>query len=266
MLLKSREEELKSIIRYTQNPVCKPMFYTPNLWIHIQRVTWLAQELCKQLWYNNELSQKIIRRAMFHDDSEIIAGDIATPVKMNWSQKQIDAYALQCKNAIPILVKAYGKEIGDDYEKILSEEEKNKKGSITKEQEFIHIFIEYVDKLDALMEVLHELSSWSSWFLSNMKKVFWKDITCWEYIISRVQSRYDSLQSFLNDEKNTGLLNLNQIINLNINKISQSWVSHSKHSVQDNTWIEVYDIWKKLHFSHGTQEHQKYLYIQNITR
>ena len=259
--LRSRDEELKSIIRYKQNPVCKPMFYTPNVWIHVERVTWLTISLSKQLWFSEELSTKIMRRAMFHDDSEIIAWDYATPEKQSWSREKKEQYDEKCKNAIPLLVEAYQKELGNDYKDILIEMEWKHD-----EESIIHAIIEYADKLDAFMETFHELYSWSVGFLSNMKDHFHKDMTCWKYILDRVIRRRQKLEELIWDSMtHTWLLNTIELEDLNISKIVHAWEIHSLESVQQKTWFEIYDIWKQLHFKNGTNEHISYLYIQNKT-
>jgi len=140
MQLKSRKEELQSIIRYKQNPVCKPMYYTTNVWIHVERVTMIAREICKKLKLDEDLSQQIIRLAMFHDDAEIIAGDYATPEKQSWSEKRKLEYETECKNAIPLLVARYEKEIWNDYEPILRMVE-------CKNYDLQWSILEYADKL-----------------------------------------------------------------------------------------------------------------------
>jgi len=263
--LKSREEELKSIIRYKQNPVCKPMFYTPNVWIHIERVTWFAQYLWEKLELNISLRTKIIRTAMFHDDSEIIAWDYATPEKKSWSEKRKKEYEEECRNAIPILVKHYWDAIWKDYENILIAEESKELVTKTKEETIIHIIIEYVDKLDALMETLHELYAWNPSFLNNMNKVFSRDMTCWEYILQRVERRHVKLQELWYIKNNDTIFNISQLQNIDIQSIVQQWKNHTQDSVQQKSWIEIYDIWKQLHFDNGTSEHTAYLYTQNIT-
>ena len=70
---------------------------------------------------NKERTQRVLRVANFHDDSEIIAWDVITPVKDNWSAEEKLEYENLCENAIPILVNQYGEELGSDYEEILKE-------------------------------------------------------------------------------------------------------------------------------------------------
>jgi len=261
MQLQSRKIELTSIIRYKQNPVCKPMMYTTNVWIHVERVIWISENICKSLSLSEELTQKIIRRAMFHDDTEIITWDYATPEKQSWSKEKIEKYEQECENAIPLLVGAYERELWSDYEKILYEVE-----GVQQWDSLVHSIIEYADKLDALMETFHELSSGSTGFLSSMKKHFGKDMTCWEYIITRVQKRYSKLQEiYWKPFPNTWILNLEQIRMIDIQKVVSNWRNHTIDSVEQRTGIELYDTWKDLHFINGTPEHIKYLYTQNIT-
>lgn len=242
------------------------MYYTPDLFIHVQRVTWIAEALCKQLHISDELTTKIIRRAMFHDDSEIIAWDIATPVKQNWSEKEENDYERKCANAIPILVSNYWDILWSDYEDILREMEDFESEWTYNELSLIHAIIEYADKLDALMEVSHEFYSGSNSFLNNMKEVFGFDITCFEYVLKRVQRRKKKIEATLwkiiND---IWFFNLEQQRNLELEKIVQWWSMHTSSSIEWNTWNDMYDLWKELHFNYGSKEHVSYLYTQNIT-
>lgn len=265
MLLKSRTEELKSITRYSQNTVCKPMFYTPNLWIHINRVTWLAEELSIQLWLSPEITKKVVRRAMFHDDSEIIAWDIATPVKQNWSQEEKEDYEKKCANAIPILVQSYGNELWNDYQAILKEMECWHQ-KLWEDFTLIHAIIEYVDKLDALMEVCHELYSWSSSFLKNLKDTYNFDINWFNYVLQRVLRRRNNLEKLLwKILPQKWVLNMKELEELNTESVVKNWNSHTEKLILESSWVEVYDIWKQLHINKGEIEQQKKLYIQNIT-
>jgi len=238
--LRERDIELKSIIRYKQNPVCKPMFYTPNLWIHVERVTWITQQLCKSLKLDTSLSQTIIRKAMFHDDSEIIAWDFATPEKRSWSEERKREYEQECLQAIPILTARYGQELWDDYEHILREEE-NKEQSDSLE----HAIIEYADKLDALMETFHELYSGNSAFLNSMYPVFWRDMTCWEYIKSRVVKRRNKLEAMLGSSiEEKWLFATWELCKCDIKNIVISGVAHSKTSIAQNSGFEIYDPYR----------------------
>lgn len=202
---------------------------------------------------------------MFHDDTEIIAWDIATPEKQSWSKEKLKAYEQECKNAIPTLVDTYWKDLWVDYQDILTKEE-NKNSLSNNEDISIHSIIEYTDKLDALMETLHELYSWNPSFLSSMKSHFKKNMTCWEYILWRVERRRNQVEKILQrDIPQAWIFNISQIQNLDIQHIVKNWNNHSQESVQLKSWIEIYDIWKDLHFTYGSKEHRDYLYTERVS-
>ena len=267
MILKAREQELKSITRYKQNTVCKPMYYTPNLWIHVQRVTWLTESICKQLNISPEITERVIRVAMFHDDSEIIAWDVATPVKQNWSSEEKSAYEKKCENAIPVLVDNYWNKLWDDYGNILIEVENYSYIWGEETTDLIHAILEYADKLDALMEVTHELYSGSNSFLNHMGKKFGFDLNCFQYVINRVDRRKKKIENILwRQIQNIWYFNIQQQANLDLEKIVQDWDLHTQESCKKLTWNELYDLWKQLHFNSKDSQYIQYLYNQNITR
>jgi 5'-deoxynucleotidase YfbR-like HD superfamily hydrolase len=267
MILQSRDEELKLVIRYKQNSACKPMYYTPDLFIHIQRVTWMAEGICNQLELWQEITQKVTRRAMFHDDCEIIAWDIATPVKQNWTIREKKIYERKCSQAIPILDENYWNILWDDYASILQEMETFHIEWSSDEDILIHAIIEYADKLDAYMETFHELYSWSAWFLSNMNSEFNFDKTCWEYITDRVIKRRKQIKKALWKKiPQIWYFNTYQITQLDINEIVSIWEKHTHDSVLQNSEVEIYELWKQLHFNTKNNEYISYLYTQNITK
>lgn len=265
MILKTRDTELKLIIRYTQNTVCKPMYYTPNLWIHVQRVVWLSEEICNQLELDKELSHKIIKRAMFHDDTEIIAWDIATPVKQNWSQKEKEFYEQKCMNAIPILIDNYQDTLDSDYWNILKEMESSWEWE-SNDYAFIHAIIEYADKLDALMEVTHELYSWSKSFLNHLWDTYGFNVNWFEYVLARVNRRKKKIEETLwRNITDSWLFNLWQQNKYNPLNFTVGSGFHTLDSITQWKENELYDIWINLHLKKWTPEHKKHLYIQNIS-
>lgn len=266
MKLKPRDQELKSIIRYKQNSVCKPMYYTPNLWIHVQRVTWLAQWISKQLWVSERIRDRVTRVAMFHDDSEIVAWDIATPVKQNWSPEEKSEYEAICSNAIPILVENYWDELWDDYEEILKEMESSQSEWIFDETSLIHAIIEYADKLDALMEVTHELYSWNDSFLKNLWETYGFNVNWFEYVLNRVKRRRSKIEKLLEkDISDIWYFNIIQQDNLDLKAIVSTWEKFTRFNIKKTTGNEIYDIWKNLHFYDWRDEKISVLYSENIT-
>lgn len=257
---------MQDILRYKQNTVCKPMYYTPDLWIHVQRVAWFTQEICRQLGLSKEITQKALRRAMFHDDSEIIAGDIATPVKQNWTDREKQEYEERCKNAIPILVSNYWPILGEDYEAVLREMEDSQTEWIYDENSIIHAILEYADKLDALMEVIHELYSGSNSFLNNLWDTFGFDMNWFEYVINRVQRRRAKIEELLQKEiPQEWVFCILELVKLDIDSIVVSWKTHTKDSILVDSWITIYEIWKKLHINSWDSWLISQLYTQRIS-
>ncbi len=203
---------------------------------------------------------------MFHDDSEIVVWDYVSPQKDWWSKEEKEAYQHACENATNTLVDNYASELWSDYGEILQEMESHQNEDSYDETSFIHALVEYTDKLDALMEIAHELHSGSSGFLNNLKEEFGIDKVCLKYVIDRVDKRRNKLSQFPNYKiLSEWVFNIEQIHELDIHKIVENWSKHTPESVKKKSWIEIYDLWKELHFQNWTLEHIEYLYTEHVT-
>ena len=166
--LLSRDEELKKIYRYVWSP-CEPMFYRPNLYIHSNRVEWLAFEIAKTLIsISPKIREKIdldfIRElAKFHDDAELITWDFISLDKESFSDEKRKEYEENCQNAISILYENYWNIYSKfNYKELLEIHE-------TKEWLAFKI-VDFADKLDAHLEVCHELFAWNRGFFIKLEK------------------------------------------------------------------------------------------------
>jgi 5'-deoxynucleotidase YfbR-like HD superfamily hydrolase len=241
------------------------MFYTPNLWIHVQRVALISSYICKQLSLDTEITARIARMALFHDDTEIIAWDIISAEKQNWSEIEKAEYKAKCENAIPILVDAYSPNLWTDYEEILIEMERYQ-WKWTDEFRLSHAIIEYSDKLDALMEISHELYSWSPSFLNNLKEAYGFDITNSLYALHKVVKRKWDLEKVLwHNLAQEWLFALEQQLHLNHEDIVIHGHKHNRDSIQKSTTNIIYDIWRQLHFDTKNEQIISQLYTRNIT-
>lgn len=266
-ILWTRNEELKKVIRYKENKICKPMLYTPDLWVHVNRVTWITKHICEHLNLDEDVTKKTTRRAMFHDDSEIVAWDIISAVKQNWNQEQKDDYAEKCKNAIPLLVNAYGEELWNDYGEILHEMESPQIEYFSNSDHISHAIVEYADKMDAFMEVTHELYSWSDGFLRNLKASYNFDTDWFNYVLTRVKRRKQKLEKLLwYTLTQEWFFALQQQENLNMTNIVSRWKAHTQDSVRKTSDNILYDTWKHLHFDNSDEKFISPLYTQSISQ
>ena len=106
--LLSREQELRNEYRY--GFFSCPIYYKANLWIHTARISWITREIAT---YLDTLCpgkfdiEKVVALSIVHDDTEIIVGDIVSPVKMAFTPEEKAAYEQDCRDAIDILYDAY---------------------------------------------------------------------------------------------------------------------------------------------------------------
>jgi 5'-deoxynucleotidase YfbR-like HD superfamily hydrolase len=108
-----RNTELKSILRYGTRDEWYPVFYRPDLLIHTTRVFWITREICKYLKENSTANFQediALDMARVHDDSELLAGDIISVRKAEFSEKEKQQYEQKCLAAIEQLSENYSQE------------------------------------------------------------------------------------------------------------------------------------------------------------
>jgi len=253
--LLSREEELKNIFRYKWSP-CDPMYYRSNLFIHTKRVTWIASEIAKFL--NNVTAKKIDvwfvqEMANFHDDDEIIMWDYLAMDKEVFSPEQKKQYEFDSNNAIEILYIHYWNIWNNyDYKDILLK--------LRNKTWIEYLIVEFADKLDAHLEVSHELFAWNKMF-SVVLSDWWLNVGPFDYTRNKLKKRLDNFSEYFSPhiDLSGSFLDLNSTFDENkclknskLHKISNLW----------NTWYNLYDKWIDIHLKYGTQEDVNYLVNQ----
>lgn len=261
MILESRENELKKIFRYQWSP-CNPMYYRPNLWIHTKRVEWISKEIALWLWLSDSQIHRIQKLARYHDDAEIIAGDVLSMNKENFSPEEKKAYEKSCDDAINILIKNYSWELWPEYEIYLNELEQSQTDNQYNWETLEKAIVMYADKLDAHMEVSHEIYAWNKMFTIPLSD-FWLDVNPYDYTRNKINAlKTDIISRFPKpiQVKSIDLLQLDTI--LDVYSTAEKWMKHTVDSLKKETWNILYDAWIQLHFSYGNTEAQEYLYIQ----
>lgn len=253
---KTRQEELEKVIRYGTNGEWEPMFYRPNLRIHTTRVYWMVREITKYLTsinpsiFSQELTNEL---AIFHDDTEIITGDFLSVAKENFSTEQKLQYEQDSLDAIETLSKQYWCLTKHDYKKLLL---------LDKEKEGIeYLIVAYADKLDAHMEVCHEIFAGNPLFLTQLKQ--WNLKTRpYNYTKNKIlkleQQLSDTFEISLIDSH--PLFMLSEV--LDFEDTCAKWVPHTQETVTKKTWYTLYDTWKELHFLYWNSREKEYLYHQ----
>ena len=240
------------------------MLYTPDLLIHVQRVMWNVRVICKDLSLSPEFVNETLLEAEYHDDDEIIADDILTPVKDLWSEEERSEYEENCRNARKLLITRYWEELWDHYARILTSMKKSEVEK-TSDEKLSNAIVDYADKLDAHMEVTHEIHAWSVNFWKNMKKNHWYDDHVFWYTLSKIRVRKEKIETILWKTINIWLLDINNRWDIDIHSILKNWKPHTFNSLQEKTSDTIYNKWIENHFSFGNEEQIKRLYIQNRT-
>ena len=251
MNLKSREEELNSIMRYEN--FTSTMFYRASVLTHCWKVHALVKQMSEEIseeFFDKKLTNTL---ALIHDDTEIIVGDILAQNKDNFSQAQKQEYEEKCNQAIPILVQNYSEFIeGFNYRELLELEEKNNTAECA--------LVKFADKVDAYHEVCHEILAGNKEFL---KEVTIKGITYSPY-----QYTYDKMIRALNHLKqfiDTSQLSLVNAIEYhpNFNEFCEEGILHTRESLLKKQPLKSYQLWIETIKNIGGEELFKTLYTKN---
>lgn len=252
MKLLPREEELKKVFRYVWSP-CDPMFYRPELLIHSNRVEWIATRIAKTLnGFENKVNVDLVKElARFHDDTEIITWDYLAMDKEKFSKEKQSDYENDSQRAINILCENY-KNISNnfDYRNILQ---------ILEEKEWLEFFIvDFADKLDAHLEICHELFAWNKAFTIILEK--WNlDVDPFDYTKNKLKKILPKIISNFEwnfDLKNTFLdLEWDFDANYCLDKVR----THTLETLKKPTLYHLYDLWVDLHFEEKNKKFLDYL-------
>ena len=136
--------------------------YRENVAEHSLQVAIVAHALAtlKNKFFKGDLNpEKVVLAAIFHDATEVLTGDLPTPVK--YYNKQIrQAYEEIESHSTDQLLKLSPKELRPDYRKLLQ---------IPESEEEIHRIVKAADTLCAYIKCLEELAAGNGEF-SRAKK------------------------------------------------------------------------------------------------
>lgn len=141
---------------------------TENISEHSIQTAIIAHGLC--LIHNKRFggsvdADKIAVAAIFHDVSEIITGDMPTPVKY-YNPAIVEAYKKVEEIAVDKLISLLPKDLQEEYSPVLNFERENKE---------LYRFIKAADKLSALIKCTEEQMMGSREF-DQAKKTLEKDL------------------------------------------------------------------------------------------
>ena len=253
--LLSREQELRNEYRY--GFFSCPIYYKANLWIHTARISWITREIATfldSLRPNSFDIEKTVALSIVHDDTEIIVGDIVSPVKMAFTPEEKKAYEDKCTWAIDILYAKYWKDFTDyDYKQLLLMEEAG--------TSIEYAIMKYADKLEAHLEVYHELLAWNKAFDDECAENFWIDAYDFSYSSSMtyLQKLLDILWLTQSDISWHPILDISKKFSSE-EVLAKSNGFHTKESIEKKTGFPVYDARIWLHFQYGHAEQLAYLY------
>ncbi len=133
-----------------------------NIAEHSLEVGMIAHALAviNNVYFNGDINpDEVAVAAMYHDVSEIITGDLPTPVKY-FAPEIKEAYKVVEDTAISKLVSSLPEEMKPVYEKVLSEEMRSKE---------CHMLVKAADKISALIKCVEEKRMGNSDFIQAEK-------------------------------------------------------------------------------------------------
>lgn len=254
--LLSREEELSKVFRYEWSP-CNPVFYRPNLLIHSRRVEWISSEITKFLIEKTKKNIDIIlvrEMAKFHDDTEILTWDFLAMDKESFSKSKQDDYENDSINAISILYDNYWNiSERENYKDILL--------NIESKKWLEFLIVDFADKLDAHLEITHELLAWNEAF--NIKLTKWNiDLKPFNYTKNKLIKILPNILEYFKDDYNLewSFLDLNSPVNTE--KCLDNKKIHNLDNLRNKSWYNLYDLWIDLHFNYWNSSDIDYLINQ----
>lgn len=139
---------------------------TENIMEHSQQVAVIAHALAtiSNVYFGGKLNaDSIAVKALFHETSEVLTGDLPTPIKY-FNPEIRDAYKRLEQYSNDRLLTHLPKELAEEYDKII-----NDNNSVE------HRFVKYADKLCAYIKCLDEIKMSNSEF-SKAEKTIMEEI------------------------------------------------------------------------------------------
>lgn len=167
-----RIHDLERILRFDQ---AERVIHRNNLHTHMLRVSYLSHDLALHLQNNNGLQidpAKTQRLALYHDDPEVITGDIPTPIK--YSMKQHERLQLRKaeEEATKILATRYFgiNPLNQRRRQYLQDQR-----DMTRKESVEARIVNIADKMEGLCETIHEIRCGNDTFyqiLDNYRSFF----------------------------------------------------------------------------------------------
>lgn len=191
--------------------------------------------------------------AKFHDDTEILAGDIISVKKAEFTAEEKKLYEEKCLKAIDILSEIYSWETPLNYREILLKEHHA-------EGIEYHIVM-YADKLDAHMEVTHEILAGNDIFLEPLHR--WNVDT---HSFDHTKMKAKRLLKKLEEVFDIPLINTNKLFHIDqdvdIDTLNKQGSPFTSDCLGEKTGYILYDTWKDLHLQYWNTSEKEYLYTQ----
>lgn len=138
-----------------------------NIMEHSQQVAVIAHALAtiSNVYFNGNLNaDSIAVKALFHETSEVVTGDLPTPIKY-FNPEIRDSYKNLEKLANKRLLAQLPSELSVEYAKIVEDNDSVE-----------HAFVKYADKICAYIKCVDELKMGNAEFV-KAKETIYKDIT-----------------------------------------------------------------------------------------
>ncbi|MBA3723832.1 MAG: HD domain-containing protein [Candidatus Levybacteria bacterium] len=174
---KRRIKDLESVLRFDQ---AERVIHRNNLHTHMLRVSYLSYDLAQRLHERYDLHVDPIRAqrlAVYHDDPEVITGDIPTPIK--YAMKPHERLALRTAEAEAVrklATRYFGVNPWNRKRQQYLEYQKDMTKKESPEARVVNI----ADKIEGLCETIHEIRCGNETFdliLNNYRNFFDSFIT-----------------------------------------------------------------------------------------
>ncbi len=240
-IYKIRHEKLSNIWRYKWYET--PVYYRTNVSTHIQRMKIIWEEVCnilKELWIDIDTSY-VLDLIEVHDDEEIITDDIAAPIKEKFSSSEREIYESNQQKAREKLEDSFKSLFAETgkYEKLLNEE--HQWGTLA------YKILKFVDKLEANMEVSHEIFWGNLEVLSFHNPITNITINGFKFSHERaIKTLEDLLESIKVSRKSIEKYGIFNVLQIDWLQRIQTYTFHTENSLQQNFPYLPYERRKNL--------------------
>lgn len=149
-----RVQDLEGVLRFDQ---AEKVIHRNNLHTHMLRVGYLSSDLAKHLLANYDLKVdpvKTKRLAQYHDDPEVITGDIPTPIKYSMKPHELLELRKAEEEAVRALANRYFglNPLSRKRRQYLQDQH-----DMTKKETTEARIVNIADKIEGLCETMHEV-------------------------------------------------------------------------------------------------------------